>query len=285
MAYSGDIVRVGERVYRACSARWATPIADMVRPIPYPEIYAAPRPEDHHPVPRSHGRCSPGRVEPETAQGDHRPGWARRAPRWRSTQLRVLGGAVRRASRPRRRPTPTATARIMVNVAAIYVSTSSRCGRSTKAWVRGRVAVKRTNGDYRGLRRLPGRRGRGAHPRGLPRGTTYDRLAAVKVALRPGQRLPPQPEPPACARPGQPSCQHSPERLDDDPRAHSTCPALAVAEADRHLADPGAGPHRAVGRLNLEAEAGGVEAARRQVLQQLAPEALEAAGQVLDRHA
>ena len=46
-----------------------------------------------------------------------------------------------------------------------------------------------------------------------------------------------------------------------DPRAHLRLAGLAVAEADRHLADARAGAQRAVGDLDLEAEAGGLEAA------------------------
>src|SRR4051812_31429673 len=82
----------------------------------------------------------------------------------------------------------------------------------------------------------------------------------------------------------QPQRQDPPERLEHDPGAHLRVADLAVAEADRDLAHPGAGADGAVGQLDLEAEAGGVEAGRAQVLEQLAPEALEAAGQVPYRH-
>src|SRR5215212_8470861 len=81
----------------------------------------------------------------------------------------------------------------------------------------------------------------------------------------------------------QPQRQHPPEGLDHDPGAHLRVADLAVAEADRDLAHPGSGADGAVGQLDLEAEAGGVEAGGAQVLEQLAPEALEAAGQVLHR--
>ena len=57
-------------------------------------------------------------------------------------------------------------------------------------------------------------------------------------------------------------------------------PALAVAEDDRHLDHAEAGPHRAVGQLDLEGIAPRADAVEVDRLEHLAAEALEAAGQV-----
>src|SRR4051812_37690940 len=73
---------------------------------------------------------------------------------------------------------------------------------------------------------------------------------------------------------------HLEDRLRSDRRAHLRGAPLAVAEHDRDLAHLEAGLDRAVGQLDLEAVAVGVDAVEVERLEHLPPEALEAAGQV-----
>ena len=108
------------------------------------------------------------------------------------TQLRVLGGAVARVPSE-----ATAYAhrdsRIMVNVAAIYGAPGERP--EHEAWVAD-LARELDDGDTAAYVGFLADEGRGAHPRRLPR----DHLRPAgrrQGALRPGQRLPPQPERPA----------------------------------------------------------------------------------------
>ena len=70
------------------------------------------------------------------------------------------------------------------------------------------------------------------------RGATWERLAQIKAQLRPGQRVPAQPEHPACA--GRPSLSASTRQSasTDDPGAHLRRSDAAIAEEDRDLADP-----------------------------------------------
>src|SRR4051812_1458830 len=74
--------------------------------------------------------------------------------------------------------------------------------------------------------------------------------------------------------------RHEPHRLERDPRRHLRPAVEPVAEADGDLTDAEAPAHGAVGQLDLERVA--ARADRRQVdlLQDLAPEALEAPGEV-----
>src|SRR3954471_4054094 len=75
--------------------------------------------------------------------------------------------------------------------------------------------------------------------------------------------------------------RHLPDRLEHDRAAHLRAAVLAVDEGDRHLDDAEAGPQRAVGGLDLEGVAARVDRAQVELLQHLAAEALEAAGQVV----
>ena len=84
----------GRRAAIAPFRALATPLADMVRPMPYPEIYPPDDPE-YHPVARRPARCSStrstrrGRADPRTARSSD-------ARRCAVAQLRVLGGAMAR---------------------------------------------------------------------------------------------------------------------------------------------------------------------------------------------
>src|SRR4051812_29212914 len=75
--------------------------------------------------------------------------------------------------------------------------------------------------------------------------------------------------------------RYLPDRLEHDRTAHLRAAVLPVDEGDRHLDDAKAGPQRAVGGLDLEGVAARVDRAQVECLQHLAPEALEAAGQVV----
>jgi FAD/FMN-containing dehydrogenase len=177
LAYAGD-VEDGERVVGRFRAL-ATPLADMVRPMPYPEIYP-PEDESFHPISSSHNMFVDGfdegtaemildRLESSSAM-------------MRATQLRVLGGAMSRvpanATAFAHRAQP-----IMVNVAAVYGDPGERSVHD--AWVAD-LAGRLGDGDgdsaaYSGFL-TDGReeRVRAAYP-----GPTWDRLAEIKARYDP----------------------------------------------------------------------------------------------------
>src|ERR1700679_3082546 len=84
-----------------------------------------------------------------------------------------------------------------------------------------------------------------------------------------------------CGPPAEAQLRHSPDRLGDDRAVHLRGAGPAVAEDDRHLDDPEAALDRPVGHLDLEGVAAGADRAQVDRLENLAAEALEAAGQVL----
>jgi FAD/FMN-containing dehydrogenase len=167
----------------------AAPIADMVRPIPYPEIFP-PDQEDFHPaaigrtmfvdsVDQDAAETMVERLESSDAT-------------MRVTQLRVLGGAIARVPAE-----GTAFAhrgsRIMANVAAFYDGPEDRAVR--EAWVNDLAAVLRQgdSGAYVNFLADEGAaRVRAAYP-----GTTWDRLTAIKGRYDPtnlfrnNQNIPP----------------------------------------------------------------------------------------------
>jgi hypothetical protein len=190
LAYSGHVDE-GERVIGRFRAL-ATPIADMVRPIPYPEIYG-PEPEDYHPVAvaRTMFVNSVGR---DTAQAIiDRVGAS--SAQMAVTQLRVLGGALARVPSEATAYAHRAS-RIMVNVAAIYGDPAVRP--EHEAWVAD-LMRQLDDGDsaaYVGFLADEGEeRIRAAYP-----GATYGRLAAVKARYDPdnvfrlNQNVPPAAE-------------------------------------------------------------------------------------------
>ena len=175
MAYAGD-VEAGMRVVDRFRAL-ATPIADMMRPMEYPELYP---PEDSEYRPLSIGRTLFVKGVDETAAAtivERIEASAAMAP---VTQLRALGGAVARvpaaatAFAHRQRP-------IMANVAALYQNPSEAAEHT--AWVEGLAAELRDGDDgaYVGFLADEGEeRVRAAYP-----GATWDRLAAVKATYDP----------------------------------------------------------------------------------------------------
>jgi hypothetical protein len=170
----------------------ATPIADMLRPMRYPEIYP-PDVESYHPTASGRtlfldavDRHMAGEIVDRLEASD---------AAMRVTQLRVLGGALARVPAD-----ATAFAhrdrKIMVNVAAFYQGPEDRLVR--EAWVTEFAAALRgnTTGAYVNFLSAEGEgRVREAYP-----GPTWDRLRAIKARYDPAnlfrlnQNIPPAAE-------------------------------------------------------------------------------------------
>ena len=184
-------VEAGERAVAPFRAL-ATPIADLVKLMPYPEIYP-PEDEEYHPtaVARTMFVDAIDHDVAETIYEYLRTSDAT----MRVAQLRVLGGAMARVP-----VEATAFAhrrsRIMVNGAAFYEGPEDRPLR--EAWVSDFAAAldQGDTGAYAGFLADEGEeRVRAAYP-----GSTWDRLAAVKAKYDPtnlfrlNQNIPPGPE-------------------------------------------------------------------------------------------
>jgi FAD/FMN-containing dehydrogenase len=190
MAYAGE-PDAGERALAPFRAL-ATPIADMLRPMPYPEIYP-PAEDDYHPVAavRTMFIDAVDRAAADTIF-DHLES---STATMRVAQLRVLGGAMARVP-----DDATAFAhrssRIMVNVAALYERPDEEPQHD--AWVAGFADALRQSdrGAYVNFLGDEGEaRIRDAYP-----GTTWDRLRAIKRRYDPtnlfrlNQNIPPATE-------------------------------------------------------------------------------------------
>ncbi|MEH1122956.1 FAD-binding oxidoreductase [Micromonospora sp. CPCC 206061] len=170
LCYAGD-AEAGERAIAPFRAL-ATPIADMVRPIRYPEMYP-PEEGEYHPtaVGRSLFVDTVGLDRAETIVE-----WLRAsdAP-MRVAQLRVLGGAMARVAADETAFAHRAS-RIMVNVAAFFTGAEDQAIR--EAWVDEFAGALRQDdqGIYVNFLGDEGEAGvRAAYP-----GATWDKLAAVK---------------------------------------------------------------------------------------------------------
>lgn len=189
VCYAGDR-DAGERALAPFRAL-ATPLADLVQPMPYPQLYQAEEGEgEYHPTAAGRtmfvdeiGRDQAGTVVDWLKGSD---------AAMRVAQLRVLGGAVARVPAD-----ATAYAhrssRIMVNVAAFYDGPEDRPVR--EAWVDDFAAALQqgdTGAYVNFLGDEGGDRVRAAYP-----GGTWDRLVAVKRRYDPGnlfrlnQNIPP----------------------------------------------------------------------------------------------
>jgi FAD/FMN-containing dehydrogenase len=155
----------------------AEPVADMVRPMPYPELYPPEDPE-FHPIASIRTMFLDG-VDLRAANAIVEHLQAATSP-MAATQLRVLGGAVARVPAD-----ATAFAhrerRIIANVAAMY-------GRPEEAstympWVDG-LAGALDQGDESAYVGFLGDEGE-ARVRAAYPGPTWDRLAAVKAQYDP----------------------------------------------------------------------------------------------------
>ena len=175
VAYAGD-AESGERVIAPFRAL-AEPLADMVRPIPYPEMFP-PEDPDYHPkaVSRTmfidHVDLPVARTIMDFLSVSDSP--------MRVSQLRVLGGAYSRVAAD-----ATAYAhrrsRIMVNLAAFYETTEEK--RRREAWLAEFAAAiaQGDTGRYVNFLSDDGEAGvRAAYPR-----ETYDRLASIKALYDP----------------------------------------------------------------------------------------------------
>jgi FAD binding domain/Berberine and berberine like len=170
LAYAGD-TQAGERAVAPFRAL-ATPIADLVRPMRYPEIYP-PEEAGYHPtaVARTIFVDTVDRQVAETIVGYLQASDAT----MRVAQLRVLGGAMARVPAEATAFAHRAS-RIMVNVAAFYDGPADRAVR--EGWVEAFAAALQQGdtGAYVGFLGDEGQaRVRQAYP-----GSTWSRLAAIK---------------------------------------------------------------------------------------------------------
>jgi FAD/FMN-containing dehydrogenase len=187
LVYAGDAGE-GERVIAPFRAL-ATPIADMVKPMQYPEIYP-PEQGEYHPVAASHTMFV-DHIDRSVAEMilDHLKS---STAMMGVAQLRVLGGAMARVP-----VNATAFAhrksRIMVNVAALYEHPEEKA--THEAWVANfaEALQQRDNGAYVNFLGEDGEaRIRAAYP-----GRTWDRLQEIKARYDPtnlfhlNQNIPP----------------------------------------------------------------------------------------------
>jgi FAD/FMN-containing dehydrogenase len=150
----------------------ATPIADLLRPMPYPEIYP-PEDPDYRPLAAARTMFL-DTIDSEIA-GEILDQLAAATAQMPVAQLRVLGGAMARVPAE---ATAFAhrTSRIMVNVAAVYATPEE--APVHEAWVTDVAASLRQadSGAYVNFLGAEGeKRIRAAYP-----AATWDRLAAIK---------------------------------------------------------------------------------------------------------
>jgi FAD/FMN-containing dehydrogenase len=172
----------------------ATPIVDMVKPMPYPEIYP-PEDDSYHPtaLTRTMFVDSIDRGVAETIV-DHLEASDASV---RVAQLRVVGGAMARVPAEATAFAHRAS-RIMVNVAAFYEGAQDRTVR--EAWVSEFAAALHQH-DAGAYVNFLGDEGEGRIRDAYP-GPTWDRLAAIKGRYDPtnlfrlNQNIPPANESP-----------------------------------------------------------------------------------------
>jgi FAD/FMN-containing dehydrogenase len=175
MVYAGDI-EAGLRAVAPFRAL-ATPVADMIRPMHYPEMYP-PEQADYHPIAASRTMFI-DTVDQHTVDVvfEHlRSSTAQMAV----TQIRVLGGALARIPAE-----ATAFAhrhrRMMVNVAALYGNPAEAAKHET--WVIDFAAALR-QGDFGAYVNFLGADGKDRIRDAYP-GATWDRLIAIKTRYDP----------------------------------------------------------------------------------------------------
>ncbi len=155
----------------------ATPLADMVRPTSYPELFP---PEDESYRPTAVGRTLFMSAIDRGAAGAMIAHLESSNASMRVAQFRVLGGAIARVP-----PEATAYAhrhsRIMVNVAAFFNGPADKPVR--EEWV-ARFAAALDQGDAGAYVNFVGDEGQQSVRAAYP-GATWDRLAAVKLKYDP----------------------------------------------------------------------------------------------------
>ena len=190
MTYVGE-PEAGQRALAPFRAL-AEPIADMLRPMPYPEVYP-PEEEGYHPLAKGHTMFvdTIGRPEAETILEHLGTSTAMMGV----AQLRTLGGAMARVPAD-----ATAFAhrqsKIMVNVAAVYERPEEIAVHGP--WVEAFAAALHQSDDGAYVNFLGDEgeaRIRAAYP-----GSTWDRLRQIKARYDPtnlfrlNQNIPPAPE-------------------------------------------------------------------------------------------
>jgi len=188
LAYAGE-ADAGERAI-APFRSLAEPIADMVQPMPYPEIFM-PDDESYHPlaVSRTMFVDAIDRAVGETVMEFLNASDAA----MRAAQLRVLGGAMARVPADATAYAHRAK-RIMVNLATFYEGPEDRPRR--EAWVTD-FAAALDQGDASVYVNFLGDEGE-ARVRAAYPGATWDRLSAIKARYDPGnlfrlnQNIPPK---------------------------------------------------------------------------------------------
>jgi FAD/FMN-containing dehydrogenase len=187
VAYAGDPEAGGRAVapFRAL----ARPIADLVRPMPYPQIYP-PEEEGFHPTAALRTLFVDAVDRDGTAAiVEHLQ--ASTAP-MRVAQLRVLGGAMARVPAEATAFAHRAS-RLMVNVTAIYGRPEE--AEEHQAWV-DRLAATLQDGDARAYVNFLGDEGQARVHDAYPE-STWQRLAAIKARYDPAnlfhrnQKIPP----------------------------------------------------------------------------------------------
>jgi hypothetical protein len=191
LAYAGD-AEAGARALEPFRSL-AEPLADMLKPIPYPEMFP-PDDESYHPlaVARTMFIDAVDRQVAETIMKFLNASDAS----MRVAQLRVLGGAMARVPAD---ATAYAhrTNRIMVNIASFYEGPQDRPRR--EAWVAD-FAAALDQGDPSAYVNFLADEGE-ARVRAAYPGATWDRLAAIKARYDPdnlfrlNQNIPPMGDP------------------------------------------------------------------------------------------
>jgi hypothetical protein len=187
LAYAGD-PEAGQRAMAPLRAL-ATPLADLIRPMPYPQIYP-PQEEDFHPT-AAFRALFVDHLDHEATEAIVEHLQASTAP-VRVAQLRVLGGAMARV------PTQATafahrTSRLMVNVTAVYQHPEQAADH--QAWV-DHLAAALQDDDPRAYVNFLGDEGQARLHQAYP-GPTWDRLAAIKARYDPtnlfhrNQNIPP----------------------------------------------------------------------------------------------
>jgi FAD/FMN-containing dehydrogenase len=188
ICYAGE-AEAGQRAIAPLRAL-ATPMADMVRPMSYPEIYP-PEPDDYHPI-ASARTMFLDRVDRDVAETILAHIGASSA-QMAVAQLRVLGGAMARVPAD---ATAYAhrTSRILVNVAAVYGSADEKP--TQEAWVT-RFAAALRQGDDAAYVNFVGDEGEARVHAAYP-DPTWARLAEIKRRYDPtnlfhlNQNIPPE---------------------------------------------------------------------------------------------
>jgi FAD/FMN-containing dehydrogenase len=175
MVYAGE-VEAGQRAVAPFQAL-ASPLADLVKPMAYPEIYP-PEDPDYHPAAVGHTMFVDS-VDRQVAETIVKYLQASEAS-VRVAQLRVLGGAMARVPAEATAFAHRAS-RIMVNLAAFYDGPADRAVR--EGWV-AEFAAALQQGDTGAYVGFLGDEGQARVRQAYP-GSTWDRLIQVKARYDP----------------------------------------------------------------------------------------------------